>query len=184
MNGVCPSYKMWSWSLYDPKTGSTKHGGTMISAAGSDIGAVNSSFATAAATNRLDVAETQYCIRLDDWWTGVNQEYETRMSKSIVIQIGGESASIATTTGGKREHRLIKDAHPSAPPGGYFDCTVEVCVSSSFLSSIETSYWPYRFYTDIEAVTVYIRSTLQTTPQTKVSPPSTPIRTIREHKSG
>lgn len=171
INGVCPSYKMWSWSLYAPKAGTTKHGGTMTSAAGSDSGSANGSFATAAATSCLDVAETQYSVRLDDWFSGVIQEYETKMGQAIVVQVGEESAS----TGRRRVHRLIKDAHPSTPPRGFFDCTVEVFASYFLLFILRCLHdLSYRYSTDIEVVTASIRCTLRTTPHAKVSPSLTP----------
>ncbi|KAH8099538.1 hypothetical protein BXZ70DRAFT_942245 [Cristinia sonorae] len=122
-NGSCPSYRQWSWSLFNPKTGSSKHGGMAILSA-------NGSFANRDALTKLDTTEMQYCIRLGDWWTAIIQAYETRMSKAIIVQIGDEGESIAPTSisGSRapRMHRLIKDASPDASPQGYFNCTVEI----------------------------------------------------------
>lgn len=97
--------------MYDPKTGDVKHG---------------------LPGSSLNETELKYCMRLGDWWSAKTQEEEARMSKAIVVQIGGEGASISTSNagGGRRQHRLIQDASPDASPKGFFDCTVEVSLWS------------------------------------------------------
>ena len=121
LNGSCPSFKMWSWTIYSPSSATVKHGGSLSASAGS--------FATTAAPAQLDTAEYQYCIRLGDWWAAVLQEYDNRVNNGTIIHIGAASGLTSASAVGRstqRLHRLIKGAHPSQPPGGYFDCTVEV----------------------------------------------------------
>ncbi|KAI0345219.1 hypothetical protein BDW22DRAFT_1354123 [Trametopsis cervina] len=110
--GSCPSYKQWSWTIFHPEDGTLRHGGTAYSPQISNI--------------ELSPAENEYCIRLADWWLDVLKKHKKRAGKddTIVQQIGASDA--ANTSMFAREHRLIKDASPHAPPRGYFDCTVEV----------------------------------------------------------
>lgn len=69
--------------------------------------------------------ELSYCIALGDWWRAVQEQQEAylRENNVMVHQISG---GVTSSVGLKRSHRLIRDAAPSAPPNGYFDCTIEV----------------------------------------------------------
>lgn len=69
-------------------------------------------------------SELRYCSKLSDWW---------RQLKNIE-QTGVDVVCNNPTS--QRVHRLISEAGPSVPPGGYFDCTVEVSSLQQASSSI------------------------------------------------
>lgn len=130
--GSCPSYKSWSWHIFHPQDGTTRGGGTD--------------------TSRLvpSPEENMYCIRLGDWWRELtNGRAATAALPEGVTAYQISAADVASRAGNGREHRLIKDASPHAPPRGYFDCTVEVTpiflhraiILQEFMSS-------HRSYTD------------------------------------
>ena len=76
----------------------------------------------------LTPQENQYCIRLADWWLELSKDRKLEKTNDNVV-VHRISAADAGRGGG-REHELIKDASPHAPPNGYFDCTVEVRLDS------------------------------------------------------
>ena len=72
----------------------------------------------------LSEAEPLYCIKLSDWWRDTLQQYKKDNADVIVHNLADGSSVLPQAKG--RQHRLIQDAHPDAPPRGFFDCTVEV----------------------------------------------------------
>ncbi len=121
-------------------------------------------------------AELQYCIRLGDWWKAVQRRHEREQKTNgvVIVRIGEGDAGNRSING--RIHRLIKDASPSAPPDGYFDCTVEVSVShyrsidfNNFLQHMSI-----RFFMGSRTITRYIVSMSRITPGMRVSPPFKP----------
>jgi hypothetical protein len=68
-------------------------------------------------------SELEYCSRMAEWWRGVLEVQKKQMG--VVHQISGVPLQ-ARNQG--RIHRLISEADPKLPPGGYFDCTVEVII--------------------------------------------------------
>ncbi|TCD67277.1 hypothetical protein EIP91_000299 [Steccherinum ochraceum] len=108
-NGSCPSYRPWSWSLYVPSTASVTHGGPP---------------STTPLPTKLEPAEQLYCLRLGDWWGSIPDKQKAilgvdRLSDSDVI-----ISAVANSE--QRRHILIRDATPTVPPKGFFDCTVEI----------------------------------------------------------
>lgn len=105
--GVCGSKWAWSWALFSPQSGS-------ITPAGE----------TSRSTFKPSSAELAYCIKLGDWWRAVQEQKEKKQQES------GETihdlTEIYASGRVERMHRLIADASPTAPPNGFFDCTVEV----------------------------------------------------------
>jgi hypothetical protein len=73
----------------------------------------------------LTATENQYCIRLADWWLEISKEHMAEYANGNTVTVSIADVWSQGSSGG-REHRLIKDASPLAPPSGYFDCTVEV----------------------------------------------------------
>jgi hypothetical protein len=63
--------------------------------------------------------EILYCVKLSDWWRGVQKEEEKHLVYAGPSVFQRDFAI-------RRIHRLISEAGPSVPPDGYFDCTVEV----------------------------------------------------------
>ncbi|KAI0683714.1 hypothetical protein BC835DRAFT_1423045 [Cytidiella melzeri] len=111
LTGTCPSYKQWSWTIFHPMDGTLRSGGSALPPQSTQA--------------LLTPAENQYCIRLADWWLDVlKARKQDPPNESSVVQ----HISVADVAGQSlgREHKLIKDASPHAPPGGYFDCTVEI----------------------------------------------------------
>ncbi|GBE81897.1 hypothetical protein SCP_0402710 [Sparassis crispa] len=96
--GTAPSYKGWTWAIFDPRTHST----------------------TGTSPFKPGEEEMHYCARLADWWKDVSKSRtssdETGTIHHIIGPIGRAS----------RVHRLICDASPQTEPSGFFDCTAEV----------------------------------------------------------
>ena len=70
--------------------------------------------------------ELAYCARLASWWKAVQEERKLVQGQQVQIGGGDAQAPMSMSHHGARQHRLIRDADPRAPPDGYFDCTVEV----------------------------------------------------------
>jgi len=69
--------------------------------------------------------ELDYCMLLVSWWKAV--QWERKAAMGIQVQIGGGPPQTGLYVEKiRRQHRLICDADPEAPPSGFFDCTVEV----------------------------------------------------------
>ena len=119
LNGSAPSFKPWTWAVFDPQTGRTMHGHS---------GGESKELHQPIAKIELSEVELQYCIRLADWWKSIQIKYGQRTGEEsgvIVVNIDeGDYANRPRRSG--RVHRLIKDASPQAPPNGFFDCTIEV----------------------------------------------------------
>ncbi|KAI0086229.1 hypothetical protein BDY19DRAFT_962069 [Irpex rosettiformis] len=112
LNGSCPSYKQWSWTIFHPDDGTLRSGGATSG--------------LLAEQPILTPQENQYCIRLADWWLEVSKERRSEVANENAVVHQITAADVGDQKGGGREHKLIKDASPHAPPNGYFDCTVEV----------------------------------------------------------
>ncbi|CAL1705544.1 unnamed protein product [Somion occarium] len=111
---LAPSMRQWTWAVVDLKS-LRRHQDD--SSAGSP-----SSFQPCQ-------EEIQYCIRLNDWWNAVQEEHGPEGSNQPIhhdLSAIGATSIRADSRRQNREHRLLKDASPDAPPQGYFDCTVEV----------------------------------------------------------
>lgn len=110
---TCPSYKLWSWTIFHPAHGTLRSGGTALP--------------PESPAPALTPAESQYCVRLADWWLERTKELEQKGGDTgvVVHQISVSDAPYNNLVLG-RVHRLLKDASPHAPPSGYFDCTIEV----------------------------------------------------------
>ena len=67
--------------------------------------------------------ELQYCSKLSDWWRRLQNVEES-------------GADVVCSPIPRKIHRLISEAGPSAQPGGYFDCTVEVSSVSNKLEHL------------------------------------------------
>lgn len=134
-NGMCASYKTWNWVLFCTETGDTKQ------SPGSSV-----SFT-------LSEAELEYRTKLIDWWKTIQERYERELRESgVTIHQLGEGDGPSYGNRAARVHRLIKDASPSAPPGGYFDCTIEVCDSGGRWIHADSS-GDHRFFMYIETTT-------------------------------
>lgn len=115
--------------------------------------------------------EIQYCIRLNDWWQDIYKQYKEENANVIVHNLAdmtGGMSVFARKQG--REHRLIQDASPEAPPQGYFDCTVEVGLKYNSYSTSFLTLFVIRSFTNTK-ITGLIRLVYmsQTTLETKWS---------------
>ncbi|KAJ3555854.1 hypothetical protein NM688_g2350 [Phlebia brevispora] len=105
--GVCGNLMAWTWAMFSPETGTVTSGGE-----------------SSRMTFKPSQAELSYCIKLGDWWRAVQEREEISTKQSNVTV--HDLADIYPPPRVERIHRLIQDASPTAPPNGYFDCTVEV----------------------------------------------------------
>ena len=109
--GVGGSSTPWTWGWFRPTSGET---------------------ATVHRTIKLSPEELNYCIRLGDWWRAVTERANEGRRQSEASDNNTIVHDLATVVGNsagdswRRTHRFIADASPDAPPGGYFDCTVEI----------------------------------------------------------
>ncbi|KZT09597.1 uncharacterized protein LAESUDRAFT_512246 [Laetiporus sulphureus 93-53] len=98
-SGTGPSYKGWTWALFDPRLGQAQPEKPTESKI----------------EFQLSQNEAQCCAQLATWFnTVVPGVYDATVHK-----IKGPSVQA-------RIHRLISEASPDAEPQGFFDCTVEV----------------------------------------------------------
>ena len=124
------------WAIYDPLTGLAK---PVITS--DDGGSQNSLYSPIWTPCALELS---YCARLASWWKAVQEERKLVQGQEIQIGGGDVQAPMSMSHTGARQHRLIRDADPRAPPSGYFDCTVEVrWAESSHKSSADSL---LRFY--------------------------------------
>lgn len=65
-------------------------------------------------------SDLQYCQELSSWWCSLQNDEKNNAHEKTVPNM------YQVPIGGGRQHCLISEAHPDRPPGGYFDCTVEV----------------------------------------------------------
>jgi hypothetical protein len=84
--------------------------------------------------------ELTHCLKLANWWREIRKIRQKDMG--VVHQIS------RNINGARRQHRLIADASPNAPPNGFFDCTVEVNIQQRE-NEYECSRHSLRSYTDI-----------------------------------
>lgn len=117
-NGVCASYKSWTWILFSPETGNIVQ---------SPVAGTTGSFSV---SNGLGPSEQKYCIALGDWWRAVAKERQRMLKEGNVTVHTIASHEIQDRTA-TRIHRLIKDTTPGTPPEGFFNCTVEVRFTNS-----------------------------------------------------
>jgi hypothetical protein len=116
------------WAIYDPANHTSYHGPPTepptpredcIGYGGG--GSLFSPFWEATPT------ELAYCKRLKQWWEAVLEEKRRRDGEMIVVEIGGSTGAVETSSKvPKREHRLICNAGSWMAPAGWFNCTVEV----------------------------------------------------------
>lgn len=112
------------WAIYDPVTESVTHGdpGDALRESGADDGkgAMVTSFYEPRPGDLL------YCKRLSEWWKTVEKKRG----------VEGDAAAYRHSTVPRRAthrmHRLISETNHESEPGGYFDCTVQVTVTSIF----------------------------------------------------
>lgn len=74
-----------------------------------------------------DSPEIRYCVKLSDWWREAQPQVDTGDTKLRIEEKPNRSYPQLSRT--HRVHRLISEAGPLVPPDGYFDCTIEVCLS-------------------------------------------------------
>jgi len=74
-----------------------------------------------------DSLEIRYCVELSDWWCEAKPKVNTGDTKLRIEE--KVNRSYPQISRSRRVHRLISEAGPSVPPDGYFDCTIEVCLS-------------------------------------------------------
>ncbi|KAJ8700468.1 hypothetical protein PTI98_003487 [Pleurotus ostreatus] len=114
------------WTIYSPASQTTHHGHLDTSVVPLSEGA-DGGFGLAFTPFRSPTAaEIAYCKGLSHWWEGVVKSREEAQKEVTVIGNYGGEIYQRPTQRWSRVHRLISDAHPDAPPSGYFDCTVEV----------------------------------------------------------
>lgn len=131
MTGVGYHDKL-QWAVYTAETGKFHHG---------ELGSVPESERLAEGYGCLFSPfysprmpeEIRYCVKLADWWRAV-QERRSAARKDVTV-CGSGDLSRSVYRSSLREHRLIADADPQAPPNGYFDCTVEVGVTQGLFLS-------------------------------------------------
>ena len=119
INGVGYHDKL-QWAVYSPITGKVRH---------NDLGNVPESEHLANGIGYKFTPfffpgemEIKYCLRLSDWWCGIQKKRQETMGEVHQIGVG----DIGVFRRSPRQHRLISEAGPEVPPQGYFDCTVEV----------------------------------------------------------
>jgi hypothetical protein len=66
-------------------------------------------------------------VKLSDWWREAKPKVDTGDTKLQIEEKANRSYTHILCA--HRIHRLISEAGPSVPPDGYFDCTIEVCLS-------------------------------------------------------
>ncbi|OBZ65733.1 hypothetical protein A0H81_14324 [Grifola frondosa] len=101
--GVAPSYKSWSWAIFDPQSGEVPR-------------------SSVAMNFKPSPRELQYCIRLGDWYRAIKAHQQLQTTDVTVYQIPGEFVHASS----KRMHRLISEVLPDTEPQGFFDCTIQV----------------------------------------------------------
>jgi hypothetical protein len=110
------------WAIYDPVTESVTHGDPALPEHRADDvrGVMINPFYEPSPGDLL------YCKRLSEWWRAVEKK---RVEEG---HVGAEHSSVITRKGTHRMHRLISETDHESEPGGYFDCTVQVTISSIF----------------------------------------------------
>ncbi|KAF8163505.1 hypothetical protein B0H34DRAFT_695665 [Crassisporium funariophilum] len=104
------------WAAFSPSKGKIHHG--QLNNVPREEGLVDGGFGVRFSPfYEPKEAEIMYCVKLSDWWLEVNKKAEVAVAEAPK-QRGREVIP--------RTHRLISEAGPSVPPGGYFNCTVEV----------------------------------------------------------
>ncbi|KAG6844918.1 hypothetical protein H0H87_002402 [Tephrocybe sp. NHM501043] len=105
------------WAIYSPSSGRICHS-NLKDTPKSDNLAMGGGYAFSPFLNP-DEAAIRYCIKMADWWADAEKR---RKSIATVHQVGATNFSLSRQG---RQHRLISEASPDAPPSGYFDCVVE-----------------------------------------------------------
>ncbi|KAI0263356.1 hypothetical protein BC834DRAFT_309854 [Gloeopeniophorella convolvens] len=107
--------QMMQWALYAPAAGAFTQPDPALTAA---------SRAHNPPAWPLAPQERAYCVRLAAWWAAVQCARAERRGEAV--QVGGGPVRVVPRAASVREHLLVCDADPTRPPGGYFNCTVEV----------------------------------------------------------
>ncbi|KAL4258967.1 Protection of telomeres protein 1 [Pleurotus pulmonarius] len=115
-----------SWAIYSPASETTHHGHFDTSVVPLSEGADNGFGLKISPFHNPTAAEIAYCKGLSHWWEGVVRSREEAQKEVTVVGNYGGEIYQRPSQRSSRVHRLISDAHPDAPPSGYFDCTVEV----------------------------------------------------------
>lgn len=119
------------WTIYSPASQTTHHGHFNTSVVPLSEGLDSGFGLTFTPFRSPTAAEIAYCKGLSHWWEGVVKSREEAQKEVTVIgNYGGENHQRPSQRW-SRVHRLISDAHPDAPPSGYFDCTVEVSLQGT-----------------------------------------------------
>ena len=106
------------WAAFSPSTNSIYHG--QLNNVPREEGLAEGGFGVSFSPfYEPKEGELRYCSKLSDWW---RQLQNIEQSGVDVVVRNSDS---------RRVHRLISEAGPSVPPNGYFDCTVEVSLTSS-----------------------------------------------------
>ncbi|KAI0934827.1 hypothetical protein AcW1_006221 [Taiwanofungus camphoratus] len=105
--GTAPSYKGWTWAIFDPLSGK--------------VAGANFQDSLIQMTFEPTPLEVDYCVRLWNWYKDVYPDAMLSPDLGTVHQIEDSFRRSRS-----RVHRLICDASPQAEPDGFFDCTVEV----------------------------------------------------------
>lgn len=114
------------WAAFSSSKGEVHHGppNNAPKQEGLADGGLGASFSPFFEPNSLEI---RYCVKLSDWWREVKPKVDTGDTKLQIEEKANRSYRQISRS--QRVHRLISEAGPSVPPDGYFDCTIEVCLS-------------------------------------------------------